>query len=77
MPSKAELEAAQQDARERKEDKAQAKQKEEERKENEAPRKALSDAFTSIKNKLGLKKGGYVKAADGCAKRGKTRGRIV
>ena len=24
-----------------------------------------------------LKKGGYVRAADGCAKRGKTRGRVI
>ena len=26
---------------------------------------------------MGYKKGGYVKAADGCAKRGKTRGKMV
>ena len=78
MPvSKAELDAAKQDARERKEDKEQEKLKAEERKENEAPRKAISDAFTAIKEKLGFKKGGYVKAADGIAKRGKTKGRIV
>lgn len=25
----------------------------------------------------GMKKGGYVKAADGCAQRGKTRGKMV
>jgi hypothetical protein len=25
----------------------------------------------------GMKKGGYVKAADGCAKKGKTKGRMV
>ena len=25
----------------------------------------------------GMKKGGYVKSADGCAKRGKTKGRMV
>jgi hypothetical protein len=27
--------------------------------------------------RMGLKKGGYVRTADGCAKRGKTRGKIV
>ena len=26
---------------------------------------------------MGMKKGGYVKAADGCVKRGKTKGRMV
>jgi len=26
---------------------------------------------------LGMKKGGYIKKADGCAKRGKTKGRMV
>ena len=78
MPmTQAELDAAKQDARERKEDKEQAKLKAEERKENEAPRKALSDTFNAIKKKLGFKKGGYVKAADGCAQRGKTRGKMV
>jgi hypothetical protein len=28
-------------------------------------------------DELGFKKGGYVKTADGCAKKGKTRGRMV
>jgi hypothetical protein len=27
--------------------------------------------------RMGLKKGGYVRTADGCAKRGKTRGKMV
>ena len=78
MPTQAELEAAKQDARERKEDKAQAKLKAEERKENEAPRKAVSDAVSYVKGKLGLKKGGTASSrADGCACRGKTRGKMV
>lgn len=105
MPSKAELEAAKQDERERREDKAQAKLKEEERKENEGPRKAVSDFFSDVakgarnygrlyKEGLGMKpdtpyekkKGGAIKMAkggtassraDGCACRGKTRGKMV
>lgn len=28
-------------------------------------------------NPTGMRKGGYVKAADGCAQRGKTKGRMV
>jgi hypothetical protein len=28
-------------------------------------------------DELGFKKGGYVKTADGCAKKGKTKGRMV
>ena len=34
-------------------------------------REAFKTAYSS------LKKGGYVKAADGCAQRGKTRGKLV
>ena len=30
-----------------------------------------------VKTVTGKKKGGYVKAADGCAQRGKTKGRMV
>jgi hypothetical protein len=30
-----------------------------------------------IRKQMGMKKGGYVKKADGCAKRGKTKGRFV
>lgn len=32
---------------------------------------------TRLKDQGGLKKGGYVTAADGCAQRGKTKGRMV
>lgn len=32
---------------------------------------------TRLKDQGSFKKGGYVKAADGCAQRGKTKGRIV
>ena len=32
---------------------------------------------TRLKDQGGLRKGGYVTAADGCAQRGKTRGKIV
>ena len=34
-------------------------------------------AVDTMGNVTGMKKGGYVKAADGIAKRGKTRGKIV
>ena len=36
------------------------------------------EAEAEVKRELrGKKKGGYVRAADGCAQRGKTRGRMV
>ena len=41
-----------------------------ETKEAEAAKKAEGQAY-------GKKKGGYVKSADGCAQRGKTRGKMV
>lgn len=34
-------------------------------------------AVDTMGNATGMKKGGYVKAADGIAKRGKTKGRMV
>ena len=52
----------------------------------QAERQAVNEALTNAKFKrldeedvrrMGLKKGGYVKKADGCAKRGKTKGRMV
>jgi hypothetical protein len=30
-----------------------------------------------VRRQMGMKKGGYIKKADGCAKRGKTKGRMV
>lgn len=48
MASNAELEAAKQDARERKEDKAQVKLKEEEKSENESARKAVSTFASDV-----------------------------
>jgi hypothetical protein len=35
---------------------------------------AATDAYNKV---VGKRKGGYVKAADGCAKKGKTKGRMV
>jgi Arc/MetJ-type ribon-helix-helix transcriptional regulator len=52
----------------------------------QAEKQAVNEALASAKFKrldeedvrrMGLKKGGYVKKADGCAKRGKTKGRMV
>lgn len=50
--------------------------------ENAAPRKAASEAvgkaFDYVKKGLGMKNGGTASSrADGCAQRGKTRGRMV
>lgn len=39
--------------------------------------KGAAQSFESPKGKVPLKKGGYVSAADGCAQRGKTKGRMV
>jgi hypothetical protein len=44
------------------------------RKEREAYDKGEK---TRLRDQGGLKKGGYVSAADGCAQRGKTKGRMV
>jgi hypothetical protein len=52
---------AKQDADKRKAEKEQAKLKAEEKESNEAPRKAASDAFKYVKEKLGFKRGGSVK----------------
>lgn len=78
MPiSKTDLENAKQDDDKRKAEENQAALKAKEKKSNEAPREAASDVITTIRNKLGFKKGGSVKSAsaraDGCAIRGKTR----
>ena len=35
-----------------------------------------AQTFQQVKGR-GMKKGGYVKAADGCAQRGKTRGKML
>ena len=52
----------------------------------QAERQAVNEALANAKFKrldeedvrrMGLKKGGYVKKADGCSKRGKTKGRLV
>ena len=47
----------------------------EDKKRNEAM--SAASATEEKKPATALKKGGYVKAADGCAKRGKTKGRMV
>ena len=75
MPiTKTDLDNAKQDDAKRKTDAKQAELKEKEKKDNEAPRKAASDAFDYVKNKLGFKQGGSASSrADGCAIRGKTR----
>ena len=44
------------------------------RKEREAYDKGEK---TRLRDQGGLKKGGYVKAADGCCTKGKTKGRMV
>jgi hypothetical protein len=54
--------------------------------QTQAETQAVKDALSHLNFKrldeedvrrMGLKKGGYVKKADGCAKRGKTKGRMV
>ena len=42
-----------------------------------AARKTQEQTDKAYKEASGMKKGGYVKAADGCAQRGKTRGKMV
>ena len=43
------------------------------------PNKAILDEEEKKKRAMGkgMKKGGYVKAADGCCKKGKTKGKMV
>jgi hypothetical protein len=92
MATQNEIENARRDALVKKEYEGYEKQKQKEREENEAPRKAVSEAFSAVKNKaselvgkakksMGMKSGGKVSSAsaraDGCAQRGKTRGKIV
>ena len=50
-----------------------AQDKERRKKEEKAP----TTSTTMGEGKLKLKTGGYVRAADGCAARGKTRGKII
>jgi hypothetical protein len=55
--------------------------------EAQAQRNMVKDALSNlnfkrldeedVRRQMGMKKGGYVKKADGCAKRGKTKGRMV
>jgi hypothetical protein len=55
--------------------------------EAQAKRNMVKDALSNlnfkrldeedVRRQMGMKKGGYVKKADGCAKRGKTKGRMV
>ena len=57
-------------------------QNEEAQKRMDAQDKKNPDSMPAKINKVvktvtGKKKGGYVKAADGCAQRGKTKGRMV
>ena len=88
MATQNEIENARRDALVKKEYEGYEKHKQKEREENEAPRKAISEAFSAAKNKaselvgkakksMGMRTGGYVRAADGIAQRGKTRGKIV
>jgi len=79
-------EGAQEVLRARREEKARLKMKSDERAENEAPKKVVKKKYEQLKNMLGLgspkksvnkAKGGYVSKADGCATRGKTKGRFV
>ena len=46
---------------------------------DEVIRKKEDKAIEDVKKRkgLGFKKGGYVKSADGCCKKGKTRGKFV
>jgi len=50
-----------------------ARDKERRKKEEKAP----TTATTMGEGKLKFKKGGYVRAADGIAQRGKTKGRLI
>jgi hypothetical protein len=50
---------------------------EKDRLRREQEKKAPTTRTTMGEGKLKFKKGGYVKAADGCAVKGKTKGRMV
>lgn len=49
----------------------------EEQRRKKAEAQAETTRTTMGEGKLKFKKGGYVKAADGCAQRGKTKGRMI
>lgn len=51
--------------------------KERDRQTREKENKAPTTRTTMGEGKLKLKKGGYVRAADGIAQRGKTKGRMI
>jgi len=71
----------------RKEEKGRKKFKNMEREENEAPKKAVKNMYDRVRGMFGVDdkskktvkkaKGGYVRKADGCAQRGKTKGKMV
>jgi hypothetical protein len=72
----------------RKEEMGRKKFEEDRKAENEAPRKSIKNAFDKLRDMLGLTKtekkanGGSIKSSaskrgDGCAQRGKTKGRMV
>lgn len=71
----------------RKEEMGRKKFEEDRKAENEAPRKSIKNAFDKLRDMLGLTKpvkkakGGKVSSAskrgDGCATKGKTKGRMV
>ena len=71
----------------RNEEKARQKMKMDERAENEAPKKAVKGMYDKVRDMFGVKKenkkakGGKVgsasKRGDGCAQRGKTKGKFV
>jgi len=50
---------------------------EKDRLRREQEKKAPTTATTMGEGKLKFKKGGYVRAADGIAQRGKTKGRLI
>ncbi len=65
----------------------QARQEQADRKERDAAEKAYNRSLTkteppadprdAVRGQKGYAKGGYVKTADGCCQRGKTKGRMV
>lgn len=74
----------------RKEEKGRKKFKDMERQENEAPKKSVKNMYDRVRDMFGVDasdkpakktvkkaKGGYVRKADGCAQRGKTKGKMV
>jgi len=42
-----------------------------------SPGKSIMDAGKRIKKAVGMAKGGFVRAADGCVKNGRTKGQFV